>query len=696
MRFRKRFAFIALSVAVCATLVFLLFTRPSTDSSQAQHAVSPSVSVSTPPLPNAELTQDKAITLAGRVRGATGNQIEGARIVVLRGEQVLAGSVTNEKGEFGVTTPTGEFVIKTVAKGYGASVVYTVAPTLDIDITLFPGNSVSGRVLYEESRRLVANVQVVAAPQPGGVAGGWRSNTVETDAQGAFRFDDLTAGSWYLSVQGPGVAGKLNDPIGVTLDDQVKDVELLVKPAAKVTGRMLVGTDDQPCIAGRVQLLARASARAASEALDVVTVPVDATGQFKIAALPHGNYRVGAQCDEHRFVEGPTTLMVDERPVSELRYRFEQGNSVIATVRDEANRPIALASVSLAAASEAGLSPAQIAMARRGGLTDEQGQYRFGGLRPGIYRATATYTAINGKAKTEQIVAVQDGATQNIDMTLPGAGSIRIHVQDASGQPVSRMLFFALDDKRTRYEAKYRGDGRFEIGPLPSGGYRAFAYDNKNAKVPLQNGAAIAVQGTNIDMDFRYEPQRGRLEGRVLDYAGTPLSGALVRVVSATLDEADELYSFIQVGARGSQELMTDRDGRFLIGGLNERAAYDVHVDHRSGLQEIRYGVSPGAFVQVSLPPPSRVVGRVVDADGRAVSRFDVVASNARTGGTRSRSYAQAQGYFDLDNVVPGDVTIAVYDSTGDFGFERSASLTAGQALDLGVVMLLRIGASSP
>jgi hypothetical protein len=308
----------------------------------------------------------------------------------------------------------------------------------------------------------------------------------------------------------------------------------------------------------------------------------------------------------------------------------------------------------------------------------------------------ARYSAINGKAQTEQLVAVHAGVTPEVHLTLPGAGSIRVRSRAANDAPLSRMLFFALDTKKTRYEARYRGDGRFEIGPLPRDSYRVFAYDNKNAKIALQGGASIAVDdAAGVDIDFTYDVPEGLLKGRVVDSAGMPLPGTLVRAVSKTLDEVDEMYSFIQTGAQGPQELMTDREGQFRIAGLDAGATYDLYIDHRSGLQEVRHGVQPGTFVEVALPAASRIAGHVVDASGKPVTRFDVLASNARVGGTRSRSYSQAQGYFTLDNVVPGEVTIAIYDESGDLSFERSAQLGPGQLLDLGTVTVAATVAAS-
>src|SRR5262249_27638064 len=153
-----------------------------------------------------------------------------------------------------------------------------------------------------------------------------------------------------------------------------------------------------------------------------------------------------------------------------------------------------------------------------------------------------------------------------------------------SGAAVSRVLFFAVDGEEKRYEATYAGDGKFNIGPLLRGNYRVFGYDNKNAKVALNGGSAVAISGTGtVELDLRSSAHDGQIQGRVGDHNGMPMSNTLVRATSTTLDDDDSFYSYLQEAAQGPQELLTDREGRFRITGLNSQGSYDLYVNPLNG-----------------------------------------------------------------------------------------------------------------
>jgi len=641
--------------------------------------------------------EPQAPTLAGIIRSAMGDRLADARVTVLQDELVIANVATNERGEFAASVPPGSFILKAEAAGFAAAAVTAVAPTMDVLITLFPGNRVAGKVLLESELRPVAAVRVVATSRTDRVVTRFRDAAVITDAHGNFVFADLPAGRWQLSVAGPNAFGVLEQPIDVTLDQDVRDITLLVKPARKVTGRFTLVDTGAPCASGQIQFIPQELAHRVANSVApvhanvgtaVVTANVDATGAFAVEALANDTYALGLRCDNHELADGPKSLTVDDRPPEELLFKFRPGVGVIVRVIDEAQNPVSQAAVSLAAFDEAGMSEAEIVRAQRSGQTDASGAYRFGGLPVGRYRVTARYTAINGKASAQESVSLQaDAQVPTLTLTLPGAGSIRIHAHGSSGAALSRVLFFALDDDQSRYEARYAGGGEFNIGPLPRGAYRVFGYDNKNSKMPLNGGKALAVSSAGIELDFNYDAPDGQLLGRVVDYRGAPMPGTLVRAVSTTLDEQDQLYSFVQQSLHGSQELMTDRDGRFRIEGLNTQGTYDLYLDHPDGQQHVRKAVVPEGSIEVVFPAPSRIEGSVVDTGGKPITEFNVQIVD-RSGMQRSQSFARPDGHFVLANMFPGDLAIVIYDSSGDLSAERTGLISAGQSLDLGRITL--------
>ncbi|HYM36623.1 MAG TPA: carboxypeptidase-like regulatory domain-containing protein, partial [Steroidobacteraceae bacterium] len=75
-------------------------------------------------------------TLTGIVKSAAGFPIADAQISVYEDERVVSNVNTNDAGVFNAWTPPGKFLVSAAAKGFAAGSVHTVAPALDIHITL--------------------------------------------------------------------------------------------------------------------------------------------------------------------------------------------------------------------------------------------------------------------------------------------------------------------------------------------------------------------------------------------------------------------------------------------------------------------------------------------------------------------------------------------------------------------------------
>jgi hypothetical protein len=641
----------------------------------------------------------QAPTIVGNVRSASGERLEAARITVYQNELPVANATTDAAGVFAAWTPSGSLTIKAEAEGFGASIVQTISPTLDVQVTLFPANVVAGQVLMQGSLQPVPNVRVTAASRPDRIVAPLRDLEVITDERGRFLFKDVTAGTWLLTVSDRNLWGTLISPVTVILGQTISDVTLLVQPAAPVSGMLSIDTKGSPCKSGRIQVIPEAAfsqnsaqANRGNDADSVLhaafNAEADQDGKVHLDAVPLGTYQLGPACDEHQFASGPLTLTIGSEKTENLRWTFRAGRGITTRVIDETGRPLPQVVVALSPTDQS-LSSALLARLQRSGMTDDNGQYRFGGLLPGRYQATARYAAVNGKALASADIALLEGSEpEPLTLTLPGTGIIRVRSRTV-GKPLSRLLFFATDSVDSRYEATFKGDGLFVIGPLPRDRYSVFAYDNKNAKLALNNGVPVAiVDATPVDIDFQYTMPDAFLEGRVTDSSGAPMAGTLVRAVSTTLDQNDELYSIIQTQLHGPQALMTDANGRFRIEGLNSRATYDLYVDHPSGLKEIRRQVFTGSFVEVGFPANAAIAGDVADAKGQPILNFEVVVSNLDNGAARSQNFSNPQGRFNLDNLSPGSLQITVYDNTGDLSGDRAVTVDAGRTVNVGRIVL--------
>lgn len=167
--------------------------------------------------------------------------------------------------------------------------------------------------------------------------------------------------------------------------------------------------------------------------------------------------------------------------------------------------------------------------------------------------------------------------------------------------------------------------GRFALASERSEWYFRFAAPGY---VPL----AVHGVGPRRDLDVRLLPA-GRVRGRVLSPAGSPLAGALVRVQpdEGCISVGDFLASLgpdaVLPGLLPTADLMpqtlegrSDAEGRFELTGLLPEARSLLIVAHEATLQraiELERGPSAGGEFQrdVVLGPGSTLRGRVLEGD---------------------------------------------------------------------------------
>lgn len=638
--------------------------------------------------------------IAGAVKSATGTVISHAQVALFAGAEPVANIFTDDKGAFAAWAPDGLLTVRVSASGFGSALVYAVVPSFDVDVTLFPGNSVLGRVLHEGTLQAVPNVRVMASDRNDGRSDPSRHSAAVTDQDGRFLFENLASGEWYFSVAESGLWGTTPQPVLVA--SQTPEVEVVVSPAGELSGKFVI-EDGEVCSHGELQVIPSSMFRGVRSAQDspavvsgpaLKTIPVlkanvESDGTVRLPAIPHGSYLIGAKCTEHELAGGPAELEIGNDAATNQEWKFRTGNRVAVYVTDDAGRPVANAVVSASLESEIPLTPAQTIRSQRAGSTDAQGRYEFGGLPRGRYQVSARYGGINGTESVVESVEVGVAKIATARLVLPGSGLIRIHAQGADGKAVSRVLFFAMDQKDVRYEATYRGGGLSIIGPVPRNSYRVYAYDNKNPKILLNDGNPVTVLGSEpVDVEYRHRPATGKLEGRVVDSGGAPVPGVLLRAVSTSLDENDALFAQLQYMMHGAQIQMTDPSGHFRVDGLSTQTAYDLYLEHPSGMKVRRKNVAAGAFVQVELPATATITGRVVDKNGMPVTDFSIAVSSVEENEERVRTFSHADGRFTIDDLRTGNVRLTVSNREGEQTADFQTMLAAGQTANAGTLVL--------
>lgn len=272
-------------------------------------------------------------------------------------------------------------------------------------------------------------------------------------------------------------------------------------------------------------------------------------------------------------------------------------------------------------------------------------------------------------------------------------GAIEGVVTDATGGPVARVRVTVhgrltgesvLPGGSSWDRTDARGGYRITV---PAGSYRisfggpggaSYALEHHPDVATFEQAADVEVgSGEEVEVDAEVEPG-ARLAGRVLDSTGRPVRGSQ-RYVSV---ETERLEGWVSVVSG-----RVGRDGRWSLAGLpagRYRVSYD---DRRSGTVFHPAATRPGRArlvalavggerggVDLRVPPPARLTGRVLSADGRPLPG---VLVSVATGQMPVRSGAQTLW-------VPTGHAQTTTDASGHYEFAAlpggSYTLWAGSA----------------
>ncbi|MCL5282779.1 MAG: carboxypeptidase-like regulatory domain-containing protein [Planctomycetes bacterium] len=614
-----------------------------------------------------------AFTITGRVVDNKALPVQGAEVVVCeqyrihgfeQGTKMVSPVVrTDAQGRFAleadVTTQRDACVIaRKPGLAYGWQRVNSSLRTLSgkhILLVLEPACTMTGQVVDLEGRP-VAGAEVQAMPtNTWGFGWGTRPSidgptqwlTVTTDAQGTFRFEQLSAdASAGLWVRAPGGGSRYAFPSPEWKSYKYEvwhpDIRLVLPWEGTVRGRVV---DAQGRPVGGVDLMVRSaqgeeitsrnpvlspSLRAASAPGDkgaggtsqyvVRRTTSDRTGAFAFAGLPEGPHRIDVLPPE----QGPalwtaleSRVSVKAGQVAETTIRVDKGGVLEVTVLDaRTRRPVADAQLSA------------------GGQLRNHGQFATsdasGVARIRVPADTYRLAVVAGPLSQWQgMVPVTDGRTVRCEAPLTIFPRVTGRVLDPQGRPAANTVVTVhpFGDHLPTDAA-----GRFELGYDPRfGTKRKFVV----ARDPESGRAAAAMMdGSFRPVDLTLGPA-WTLTGRISDPNGTAIPAARL---SLTL-EID--YCLSDTGV----DVLSDPQGRFEMKAIPRLPRYPHrYLQYELTLNAAGYGpinflrIFPygpaGASVDlgtIRLPPATvSVSGVVVDAQGRPAARVPVFVGDER------------------------------------------------------------------
>ena len=237
-------------------------------------------------------------------------------------------------------------------------------------------------------------------------------------------------------------------------------------------------------------------------------------------------------------------------------------------------------------------------------------------------------------------------------------------------------------DSPKRRATRTEEDGTYRLAGLPSGllDFRIRTEKQGTAETKLQ-----ARPGETIRWDVTLS--RGHvIEGTVTDEDGKPLKDAYVEAVGPRIGKGR---------SRWFRFVATDAQGRFELIDVPRDETLEMTVqarEHRAiRRQRIKTSVTRLDYKLKYLgKPTARVVGLLLDPDGKPVANAQVsVAGNESGGGLRPTT---KDGRILIEKMYPGRYTLLV--KAGAFPRYRSEpfDLAAGATHDVGRVQLIRGG----
>jgi beta-lactamase regulating signal transducer with metallopeptidase domain len=508
------------------------------------------------------LASDEAVVRGQVVDARSGRPVPNARVVISSGARSEAAS-TNDLGRYEVSgLAPGDYSVEVRAQGYvparyGQREATEPGSTLEVrggryttgvNVRLEPAGVVTGRVFDDRGEGL-AGVEVELLADrllPGGITPAG-VGFAQTEAEGAFRINDVLPGDYYLRAHAsPSVRpsrvptgqayvstfypGVLRSEYGQRLHLSSGqelfgiDFPLATAPTRRVAG-IVVDPSEGPRPRTRVHL--RAIGLNSVEAQYDATV--ESTGQFEVKDVVPGDYMLSVfqpGSMTGRWISTTQVVAVDD-DVVDLELRPQVGAHIDGrVVRDQfATRSLDPAGVNVVfeyRMSAGGPGSGWTGIIARGA----NGAMRIGSnggfsiespgglswIRVSDLPPNWTLKAVrlDGADITDQPVDFGQGS-RRIEIVLTDRVSIvRGNVMDRSGRPMSNVTVVLFADDPTRWEGESSRfvretrsgrDGSFELTGLPPGDHLAVAIENLRPRMNTEVLNRLRPLATRFRLD---------------------------------------------------------------------------------------------------------------------------------------------------------------------------------------------------
>ncbi|MCP5069278.1 MAG: hypothetical protein GY946_22160 [bacterium] len=328
----------------------------------------------------------------------------------------------------------------------------------------------------------------------------------------------------------------------------------------------------------------------------------DDRGHVLLSGLAPEEYNVVATASGHIPQAVPSVIVGGGR-TRNVRFQLPPGSSISGKVVDATGAPVEGAFIG-------GMHMGSWSSSM-GSTSGADGTFTLDGLRKGAYMLFAA------DEERGTVMANISAPGQGAKLELPGTGTLKLRVRDASGEPVSTAEVRPFSAGPFQYvysqvHALKSEAGIIEI-PMPEGNYqvrvRTDAGDVKEVgPVEVKIGKTASLEVT--------VPASGRVRGVVVDEEGEHVGGAeiFVRMGGFPPSKSREQYA------------RSDAEGRFEIAGLPlERTKLKVqHAEYADTEFDATPETGASTEVTVRIARGASIAGHVRNGDGNSLGSQQV------------------------------------------------------------------------
>ncbi len=602
-----------------------------------------------------ELRLGEGLTLEGSVFGGQ-VPVPDARVTVIHaGHTRFFDARAGADGHFRIgPLPSSRYLLAIHAEGWLPGLF--TSDTLDgpeSRLVLFRPHGLTGRVLSGGAPAPDVEVRLEPRSESGG-----DTRVAKTDAEGRFLFELLASDRYRLTAEEAGRSALAQ--LALAEDSPWPEVVLHLGEAFFVEGTVF---DD----ARRPVPDAHVGAILAGTHLWPQRTRTGPDGRYRLGPVEPGLHEFQLLAERHLRAFGlARELEAGSGPVD---FTLARAASVHGTVVDTDGQPLAHIGISLLNPGRPNPRHGSTAAYAR---SDEDGRFVLDATSPGPY-----VIDIQDESVLPEQLEVR-APSEGIRVVLRRGGSVSGTFTDDQGIPVTQgwVELWELGGKGGAVRTAHVDEvGHFLLRGLAPGRYMLEA-TLLAASVDRSTALPVEVKdGEQVEVSPRLEKGR-TLSGVVVDGAGQPVAGAFLHALpSSSPSWRGEDPKEVMVVKDVPMDVRSGPDGRFTLHHL-VADAYDVSA-RKEGYQspdDAVLRVSAGTTeVRLVLERLGHIRGRLVDAKGAPITRFEVNGESRRDSG----------GSFAVSFSSSGVEKLTLY-ASGMAPVQRSVPVREGLDVDLG------------